>query len=297
MTTMVSLRKSISALKKDREHGAGWLTAQALMILREAASLDPAETINGLLSSLNDVVSALIGARPSMVSIANYALYFQSEVETAAATSRSPLRLKKAAYSIANRLIRREQKSAAAAARHAAALVGKRSIIMTCSYSSAVCSALELARRGGKDFKVLAVQSRYKRISYGEMVLGRLQESGISGRIVPDSQIGWHVARADLVLCGADCVSLHGWLLNGSPTLELAQAAVRKKRPFYTVGETSKIDARGLTAGLPASEPGFDWVPLEMLSGLITEKGMIKPDEIYKFTIEDLTGSMRDRPH
>jgi translation initiation factor 2B subunit (eIF-2B alpha/beta/delta family) len=294
---MVTLRKSISALKKDREHGAGWMTAQALEILREAASLDPAESTNSLLSSLNDIVNALIGARPYMVSIANCALYFQSEVETAAAGSKSPQRLKKAAYSIADRLIRRQQKSAAAAARHAAALVGKRSIIMTCSYSSAVCNALELARRAGKDFKVLAVQSRHKRISYGEMVLGRLQKSGISGRIVPDSQIGWHVARADLVLCGADCVSLHGWLLNGTPALELAQTAWRKKRPFYVVSETMKIDARGLTAGLPASEPGFDRVPLEMVSGLVTEKGVMKPDEIYEFTIDDLAGSMRDRTH
>ena len=292
---IAAIRKSISSLKKDREHGAGWLTAQALEILREAASLDPAGSTSSLLSSLNGVVSALIGARPSIVSIANYALYFQSEVETAAATCKSPQRLKKAAYSIADRLIRRQQKSAAAAARSAAALVGKRSIIMTCSYSSTVCSALELARRGGRDFKVLAAQSLYKKISYGEMVLRRLQESGISGRIVPDSQIGWHAARADLVLCGADCVSLHGWLLNGTPALELAETAVRKKRPFYVVGETTKIDARGLTAGLPVSEPGFDRVPLEMVSGLVTEKGMIKPDEIYEFTIEDLAGSMRDR--
>ncbi|MFA5066146.1 MAG: hypothetical protein WC566_11890 [Dehalococcoidia bacterium] len=294
---MVTLRKNISALKKDREHGAGWLTLRALEILREAASLDTAESSDKLLSSLTGVVSALISARPSMVSIANYAIYYQEEIESAAATSRSPQRLKKAAFSIADRLIRRQQKYTAAAARNAVALVGKRSIVMICSYSSSVCSALELARRGGRDFKVLAIQSRYKKISYGEMALRRLRESGISGSIVPDSQIGWQAARADLVLCGADGVSLHGWLINGTPSLELAQTALRKKRPFYAVCETSKIDARGLTAGLPEPEPGFDLVPLDMLSGLITEKGMMKSDDIYKFTVRDLSGSMGERPH
>ncbi|MBN1691656.1 MAG: hypothetical protein JW901_11620 [Dehalococcoidia bacterium] len=294
---IVALRKNISALKKDREHGAGWLTRRALEILREAASLDPAESSEKLLSSLNGVVSALIRSRPSMVSIANYALYYQGEIESAAATSRSPQRLKKAAFSVADRLLRRQGKSAASASRNAAALVGKRSIVMICSYSSAVCNALELARRGGKNFKVLAVQSRYKKVSYGDMALRRLQQSGISGMIVPDNQIIWQAARADLVLCGADGVSLHGWLINGTPSLELAQTALRKKRPFYAVCETSKIDARGLTAGLPEPEPGFDLVPLEMLSGLVTEKGMMKPAEIYKFTVDDLMGSMSDRPY
>lgn len=294
---IVAIRKSISSLKKDREHGAGWLTLRSLEILREAASLDPAESPQKLLSSLTGVAGALISARPAMVSIANYVLYYQEELQSAAATSKSPQRLKKAAFSMADRLIRRQGKSAAAAARNAAALVGRRSVVMICSYSSAVCSALELARRGGKDFKVLAVQSRHKKISYGEMALRRLQESGISGSIVPDNQIAWQVARADLVLCGADGVSLHGWLINGTPSLELAQTALRKKRPLYAVCETSKIDARGLTAGLPEPEPGFDMVPLEMLSGLVTEKGMMTPEEIYKFTLDDLTGSMSDRPH
>jgi translation initiation factor 2B subunit (eIF-2B alpha/beta/delta family) len=294
---IAALRKSIGALKKDREHGAGWLTLRSLEILREAASLDPAESLEKLVSSLDDTINALLNIRPSMVSIANYALFYREELESASITSRSPQRLKKAAFSIAERLIRRQQKCASTAARNAAALVGRRSIIMTCSYSSAVCSALEMARRGGKDFKVLAVQSQHRKVSYGDMVLSRLQESGISGSIVPDNQIVWQAARADLVLCGADTVSQHGWFLNGTPSLELARTALRKKRPFYVVCETNKIDARGLSAGLTEPEPGFDLVPLELLSGLVTERGMLQPADIYRFSIEELNRSMGERPH
>ena len=293
---IVSLRKSINGLKKDREHGAGWLTGRALEILREAASLDQAATADKFLASLGGVIAALIEARPAMVSIANYALYFQDELGSAALTSRSPQRLKKAAFSIADRLIKLHQKSTAAVARNAARLITGRSIVMTCSYSSAVCSALELARRGGRDFKVLAVESCHKKISYGELTLQRLQQSGISGSIVPDSQVGWQAARADLMLCGADSVSLHGWLINGTPSLELAQMALRRGRPFYAVCETSKFDARGLTAGLREADPGFDLLPLELISGLVTERGILQPEEIYKFTIEDLIRSAGERP-
>jgi translation initiation factor 2B subunit (eIF-2B alpha/beta/delta family) len=293
---IASLRKSITGLKKDREHGASWLTGRALEILREAASLDPAATADKFLASMGGVVVALLEARPAMVSIANYALYFRDEIGAAALTSRSPQRLKKAAFSIANRLIKLQQKSAAAAARNAARLVAGRSIVMTCSYSSAVCGALELARRGGRDFKVLAVESRHKKICYGELTLHRLRQSGISGSIVPDSQIGWQAARADLMLCGADSVSLHGWLINGTPSLELAQMAQRRGRPFYAVGEISKIDARGLTAGLREAEPGLDLLPLELLSGLVTERGILQPEDIYKFTVEDIIGGAGEHP-
>ena len=293
---IAALRKSINSLKKDREHGAGWLTLRALELLREAASLEQAADADKLLASLGSVTVALSEARPAMVSIANYSLYYHDELASAATTSRSPQRLKKAAYSIADRLIKCHQKSTAAAARNAARLISGRSIVMTCSYSSAVCDALELARRGGRDFKVLAVESRFKKISYGELTLQRLHKCGISGKIVPDSQVSWQAARADLMLCGADSVSLHGWLINGSPSLMLAQLARRKGRPFYAVCETSKIDGRGLTAGLREAGPGFDLLPLELISGLVTERGTIQPAEIYKLTTEDLIRSMGERP-
>jgi len=143
---------------------------------------------------------------------------------------------------------------------------------------------------------VLAVDSRFKKISYGELTLQRLEQCGISGKIVPDSQVSWQAARADLVLCGADSVSLHGWLINGSPSLMLAQVARRKRRPFYAVCEISKIDARGLTAGLRETDPGFDLLPLELLSGLVTERGTMQPAEVYKLTIEDLIRSTGERP-
>ena len=293
---IASLRKSINGLKKDREHGAGWLAGRSLEIIREAASLDPAVSAYKFLISLGSVIDALLEARPAMVSIANYALYFRDELGAAALTSRSPQRLKRAAFSIADRLIKLHQKSAAAAARNAAKLIIARSVVMTCSYSSAVCSALEQARRGGRDFKVLAVESRHKKICYVELTLQRLKQAGIVGSIVPDSQIGWQAARADLMLCGADSVSLHGWLMNGSPSLELAQLAQRRGRPFYAVCDTSKFDARGLMAGIEQVEPDFDQVPLDLVTGLVTEKGVLRAEDVYKMTIEDLVRGAVERP-
>jgi translation initiation factor 2B subunit (eIF-2B alpha/beta/delta family) len=85
-------------------------------------------------------------------------------------------------------------------------------------------------------------------------------------------------------------------MINGTPSLELAQMARRRGRPFYAVCEISKIDARGLTAGLREADPGLDMLPLELLSGLVTERGVLQPEEIYKFTVEDIVRSPGERP-
>jgi translation initiation factor 2B subunit (eIF-2B alpha/beta/delta family) len=98
------------------------------------------------------------------------------------------------------------------------------------------------------------------------------------------------------MLCGADGISFQGWMINGTPSLELAQMALRRGRPFYAVCTISKIDARGLTAGWREADPGFNLLPLELLSGLVTERGILQPEDIYKFTIEDIIGSTGERP-
>jgi len=292
---IVALKKSISALKRDREHGAGFLGRQALEILRRTGADSTAETAEKFLAEINQVADALIEARPCMVSIANYALFLKKELAGAAVTAKSPQRLKKTAFSIASRLLKSQEKSSASAGRNAVKLVSKRSIVMTCSHSSAVCSTLEMARRAGMDFKVLAVESRHNKISYGDITAKRLQTSGISCTVVPDDQVGWQVARADYILCGADAVSLHGWLINGTPSLELAGLAVRKKKPFYIVCETAKFDARGFLAVLRQAEPGFDMVPLELVTAIVTEHGILTVDDALKFTVDDLFGSWHGR--
>lgn len=285
---LASVRKNISTLKKDREHGAGFLSRQALDIFRQTGAESTAATAEKFLAEINQVADKLIEARPGMVSITNYALYMKEELAVAAQTAKSPQMLKKTAFSIAARLLKSQEKSSIAASRNAIKLVAKRSIVMTCSCSSAVCSALEMARRGGTDFKVLAIDSRHKKISYGEITAKRLQAAGISCTVVPDGQLAWHVARADFILCGADAISLHGWLINGAPSLELARVAERKGKPFHIICETAKFDVRGFLTGLHRAEPGFDMVPLELVSDIVTERGVMSTDKVLELTFDSL---------
>ncbi len=288
----LELRKSVTALKNDLEHGAGWNTRQSLQILKTACLESMAPSKAKLEAEIAEVAGALIQARPYMVSLANYSYKFRQELSRQASGLKTAGAVKRRGVALAEKLARQAAKSSSLASRNAVKLIGRRNIVMTVSYSSAACTALELARKKGTEFKVLAVESRQGRKSYGKMTAERLEKAGIECRLVPDSQIDWHTARANIILIGADTVSLHGWLMNGTPSLEAARSAKRKKVPVYSVCETAKFDVNGFTAVIRRPEPGFDMVPLELLTGLVTERGIMQPDAVFDMTSEDILWSL-----
>lgn len=290
-------RKGINAIKKDREHGASYLTGCALDMLLSYCDVKNHPASSDFSRDIEGLVTALFAARPGMTSISNYVMKFSEEFKDAASTSRSPANLQKKGFAIATKLKQLNDRSPLLLASKAAALVKNRSIIMTCSYSDTVCCVLEAARQKGVDFKVLAVASMFKNISYGQLTAARLQKAGIICRLVPDDQIRWHTARADIILLGADAVSMQNWLLNGAPSYELARVAASRRKNIYSVCSLSKFDPRGFLAGIRDPEAGFDMVPLDLLTGLVTEAGALKTDAIEELTFEDIFRSRRARSH
>jgi translation initiation factor 2B subunit (eIF-2B alpha/beta/delta family) len=292
-----SSRNRINELKKDREHGATHLTLTAVDILKTISVDSSAQTPAAYIKEIDSVVNGLIKARPSMVSIANYSIYFRDEINLFAARDVSIDALKRKTKIIAEQLLKLIESCSVKAASRASALIAKRNIIMICSYSSAVCSTLEHARKKGIDFKVLVTESNNKRKSYGNLAAVRLEKSGIVCKIIPDDQVNWHVARANTVLLGADAVSAHGWIINGKPSFELASWASKKKVPVHVICDLAKFDVKGFLTGIYDPETGFDMVPLEMISGIMTEKGDIKPEEVEKVTFGDIFKSSYATSH
>lgn len=291
------IRKSISAIKKDRQHGATWLTGCALKVLLDYCDINISHASDKFSAEISEIVDELVAARPGMTSIANYAIKFGEEFKSASTSSRSLVNLQKKGYAIASRLKQLNEKSAQLLTGKAIHIIKNRTIIMTCSYSDSICATLEQARNKGLDFKVLIIQSMVNKISYGQLVADRLIKSKIFCRLIPDDQIRWHAARADIVLMGADAVSLQGWLLNGTPSYELARVAVSRKIPVYAICSQSKFDPRGFLASMRDPDTGFDIVPLDLFAGIITETGTYNTKDIFNFTFEDIFRSKRAGPH
>jgi translation initiation factor 2B subunit (eIF-2B alpha/beta/delta family) len=72
----------------------------------------------------------------------------------------------------------------------------------------------------------------------------------------------------------------------------MAQAAANSKVPLYSVCETSKFAVLPQNSTSHKLEPGFDLIPPNLITGIITEVGMIKPNEVSIFR-----GSNFDRNH
>jgi translation initiation factor 2B subunit (eIF-2B alpha/beta/delta family) len=207
-----------------------------------------------------------------MAPIANLVSLFVCRFASAADNGTEPADIKKLARDSANRILADGQKARQAVCRHAAEIITSRSIILTCSYSSTICRALALAREKGLDFKVLAARSQLPEagMAYGDITAAELDKWGIDCQVAAEEILTTQPPAVNLFLIGADAIMMDGSLTNGYPSLCLARA-FQHRVPLYALAETSKINPQGLMA----AEPGFDLIPAGLITGIISEQGII----------------------
>ncbi len=99
--------------------------------------------------------------------------------------------------------------------------------------------------------------------------------------------------KDDIVIVGCDAMRREG-VINKIGTYFLALAAFENKIPFYVAGSSFKIDRRRKIEiemrppsevyrkikGVKIINPAFDITPWKFVTGVITEKGVLKPNEI-----------------
>ena len=127
---------------------------------------------------------------------------------------------------------------------------------------------------------------------------------GIPVTLITDGMSGYFMKKGmiDMVIVGADRIAANGDTANKIGTYNLAIAAKYHNIPFYVAAPLSTIDIsiksgteipieeRGseevthingksiCAAGVRVINPGFDVTPNELISGIITEKGVLYPD-------------------
>jgi translation initiation factor eIF-2B subunit delta len=119
-----------------------------------------------------------------------------------------------------------------------------------------------------------------------EMTASELMKHQIPVEIVPDGKISKRIAKADKALVGADSITGDGYLINGKPTLLLAYAAKSKDLPLYVACESAKFAIPGYITKGTELESAFDRVPLDLVTGIITEKGTMLPNLVMSYIEE-----------
>jgi translation initiation factor eIF-2B subunit delta len=293
-----SVEAGIEELARDHTSGAVEIASRGSELLALFADQVEAEDPSSFLRQLATTGRALIQAQPSMAPLFNLVNSSLASVEPAQDVAAARKTLKASARAYGKELGRRS----AGIAEQALALLSNGSSVLTHSRSSTVLATLLLARERGLDFQVVCTESRP--LYEGRTLAARLAQEGVKTTVITDSAAGHFVSRADLVLVGADCVSMDG-LVNKMGTYPLALAARAQAVPFYALCGTEKfLPADYAFFHIDEQDPQevwtehpqevnvlnlyFDVTPLEYVSGLVTEKGILS-----RGALEDLLGRLR----
>ena len=178
--------------------------------------------------------------------------------------------------------------------------------VFTHCHSSSVIKLLVAAKKNKKRFEVFQTETRP--LYQGHKTAKDLLKAKIKDTLVVDSAAPYLISKVsgskfqiDKVFIGCDAISRDGSCVNKVGSFSLALSAFMNKVPVYVVTQSLKIneDAKNLKAikieqrkarevwsGAPKElkifNPAFDKVPAELITGYITEFGVVKPKDLIK---------------
>ena len=171
--------------------------------------------------------------------------------------------------------------------------------LATVGYGTAL-GVIRATKESGKNIKVIATETRP--VQQGSRLTAfELKHDGIDVSLIPDTAVGYTMANGLVngVIVGADRILLTGHVFNKIGTYQVATMAKQHNIPFYVAAPLSTFDlesrpedviieqrnASEVTGigdkktapdGIDVINPAFDMTPPELISGIITENGVIK---------------------
>jgi len=214
--------------------------------------------------------------------------------------------IRRLTISKADEITESSMQAVAQIAKHASKLIVSGDTIMTHSCSSTVIEALKEAFTRHGNIEVIATRSGPGRT--GERTAQQLGLYGIPVTFIDDTAIGLYISKVNKVVVGADRICADGKIINGIGTYQLSLATERASIPFYVLCETLKFDPRlgsdevELEEKEPSDvvEPGilppevrvknpyFDITPLELVTSIVTENGLLTPQEVITYIEKQL---------
>ena len=182
--------------------------------------------------------------------------------------------------------------------------------LATVGYGTAL-GVIRSAYAKDNTIKVFADETR-PRQQGSRLTTWELAQDGIPVTLITDAMCSYFMEKGmiNLVITGADRIAANGDTANKIGTYTVAIAAKYHKIPFYIAAPLSTIDISIKTGKeIPIEErnheevthingdwicdrrvniinPSFDITPNELITGIITEKGILRPD--YKQSIKKM---------
>ncbi len=304
-TTVQQLWESIQALKVRGAPAIGVAAAYGLCLAMQPFRNLPA---SDFLKQLADQVRYLDSARPTAVNL-GWALHRLQQC-LQASRCRSTGELYTLLVNEACQIHAQDRALCQAIGIAGAPLVAEGMGILTHCNAGALATTglgtatapLYIAHQRGLKFSVYADETR-PLLQGARLTSWELQQAGLDVTLITDNMAAYMMneGRIDLVIVGTDRVAANGDVANKIGTLGVAILARHFNLPFYvacpsstidlasTCGQDIPIEERAATEvshigqlatapeGISVRNPAFDITPAALVTGLITERGLVYP--------------------
>jgi ribose 1,5-bisphosphate isomerase len=278
--------------------GAGRIARAAAGALADHATEVQADELDGFVVEMERAADLLVSTRPTAVSLPNAVHMVMAGVGAARTIEEARSGITASAARFITSSEQAVERIAAIGARH----IRDGDVVMTHCNSESALACILAAHQQGKEIEVYATEVRPR--NQGLVTIRTLNDAGIKTSYIVDSAIRSFINEVDLVVVGADAITVNGAVVNKIGTSQMALAAhearvnlvvaaeTYKFAPLTILGNLIEIEERSAEEVLPASiastlphvrvrNPAFDVTPAEYVDLIITEEGAIPPEMAY----------------
>ncbi|GAB6284813.1 MAG: ribose 1,5-bisphosphate isomerase [Methanoregula sp.] len=285
-------------IKSMEIRGAGRIARTAAEALLTHAAGLATDNLPDFRREMEAAAETLVATRPTAVSLPNAVHLVMAGLEEETDLSRA----REGVIRRASRFVESSREAVGKIARIGARHIRDGDVILTHCNSEAALSCIIEAHREGKAIEVFATEVRPR--NQGLVTIRTLNDAGIRTNFIVDSAVRSFINDIDLVIVGADAVTVNGSVVNKIGTSQVAHSAHEARVNVLVAAETYKFAPRTILGELisieerPAAEvlpdavartlphvtvrnPAFDITPAEYIDLIVTEAGAIPPQMAY----------------
>lgn len=292
-------------IRKLVVRGAPAIGVSAAFGLALAAQQSNAKTLTELMTDLDNAFKVLHATRPTAVNL----FWALERVMAKGMQAKTVQEAKRAVLDEALKMAEEDVETNRKIGAHGLKLFKDGDMVLThCNAGSLATVAygtalgvIRAARESGKRLSVIATETRPV-MQGSRLTAFELLHDGIDVSLITDTAVGHMMARGAInhVIVGADRVLHTGHVFNKIGTYQVAILANKHNVPFYVAAPLSTFDfesnpndviiedrsadevvkvgkKRIAPKGVRVFNPAFDMTPPELITGIITQKGILTP--------------------
>jgi len=297
-----------SAIENMKLRGAPLIGVAAAYGLALTAFHSKAKNKENLIREIEESAEILRKTRPTAV---NLFWAINRIVKKAHETSGDAKAVAKATTEEAQRMADEDVEVNRRIGEHGSKLIGDGDVVLThCNAGSlatvdygTALGVIRAAWNQGKQIKVIATETRPK-LQGARLTVYELKRDGIPVTLITDSMVGYVMSKqlVNQAVVGADRI-VRDAVINKIGTYNIAVLAHEHGIPFYVAAPTSTMDLshtsgdavieqrnpeevthlrseRIAPKDIEVINPAFDITPMKYVSGIITEAGVLSPEDL-----------------